>query len=90
MRRVRYQAMREIPLGPTLKELREVGGLNQEQFGELVGLRRQKVSEYERGSRVPGVGTLWRISKGTSIPLWKIIRKAEMKLNGVQAAEISV
>ena len=41
-----------------IRELRNARGMNQEQLAEILGLTKQAVSQYERGTRMPSVPVL--------------------------------
>lgn len=66
-----------MPIAAVLKALRLYAGLSLSQFGELIGMSKQRVSALERGDFQPTLPTLQRISEAMDYPVWKIIRKAE-------------
>ena len=54
--------------GTNLKRIREEAGLSQEDLMDLAGVHRTQISEYERGKRVPKVGTVERLSRALGVP----------------------
>jgi transcriptional regulator with XRE-family HTH domain len=59
----------ELTLGERLRLTREHADLDQAQLGDLLGVSRQTVSNYERGIRKPKEATLlaWSIHTKTSL-----------------------
>jgi len=68
-----------LAVGQVLRDMRKTGNLSQEAFAELVGMQRSDIGQMERGKRTVSIHTLQRISKATGIPMWKIIRRAELQ-----------
>lgn len=56
-------------LADRLRKAREQSGLEQQEFGELIGLSRATVSNYERGITVPRRPMLLAWALGTGVPL---------------------
>lgn len=51
-----------VALGMRVRKAREIKGLTQEQLGEACSLSAAHIGHIERGTRVPSVETLFRIS----------------------------
>ena len=47
-------------LGPALRQLRRLRGLQQQHVADRAGFSRSRVSQYERGHHFPSLPSLWR------------------------------
>lgn len=56
-------------LGNKIKQLRKVKGLSQEKLGEKSDLTQQHISRIEKGTTMPSISTLSKISKVFNIPI---------------------
>ena len=56
-----------------IKALRKSLGLNQSEFGQMVGLKKQSISRYERGDREPNLATIEKIAKALNVKISDII-----------------
>lgn len=56
-------------IGKKIKALRKTKKLTQEEFAELLGIKRSSVSNYEIGRRAPHIKELQRISEKLGVPL---------------------
>jgi transcriptional regulator with XRE-family HTH domain len=70
----------KLPVGQVLRALREHMGMTQREFGKITGVRQSTVWAVESGGYTPTLPTLLRIARVTGIPVWKIIRMAEKKI----------
>lgn len=61
--------------GTNLKKIRQIKGLSQQAFAELIDLNRGVVSSYEEGRAEPKIETLLRIANYFGIPIDDIISK---------------
>jgi transcriptional regulator with XRE-family HTH domain len=50
-------------LGKKIKAIRKKRGLTQKQLAELLGVKQQNVSDWERGERSPSVKNLKKLSE---------------------------
>ena len=64
------------PLQPSamLKAMRDLLGLSQENFAQRVGLKRQQISAYERGSTAPNITTLAEIADKAGVDIEVVIK----------------
>lgn len=62
--------------GTNLKKIRQIKGLSQQAFAELIDLNRGVISSYEEGRAEPKIETLLRIATYFGIPIDDIISKA--------------
>lgn len=53
-----------------LKKVRKEKGLSQEQLAELLGVSQARVSQYERGYRMPKAKKLFSIAKALGMKLY--------------------
>jgi len=56
-------------LGRALTVLRVAGGLTQHELAKLTGIPSSSISDYERGTMVPGLRILQRLLGGLGLPL---------------------
>jgi len=56
-------------VGPRLRRLRQAKGWAQWQMGERCGVAQSKISEIERGKRMPGVRILMRLCAALRVRL---------------------
>ena len=61
--------------GTNLKKIRQIKGLSQQAFAELIDLNRGVISSYEEGRAEPKIETLLRIATYFGIPTDDIISK---------------
>lgn len=61
--------------GTNLKKIRQIKGLSQQAFAELIDLNRGVISSYEEGRAEPKIETLLRIATYFGIPIGDIISK---------------
>ncbi|AWN65235.1 XRE family transcriptional regulator [Lactococcus lactis subsp. lactis] len=61
--------MLEIKIGNQLKLYRELQKYSLEEVSELTGVSIPSLSNIERGNTSPSINTLWKISKGLSLPI---------------------
>ncbi len=61
--------------GTNLKKIRQIKGLSQQAFAELIDLNRGVVSSYEEGRAEPKIETLLRIANYFGIPIDDIVSK---------------
>jgi transcriptional regulator with XRE-family HTH domain len=54
--------------GPRLRSLREAAGLTQQQLADLVGVKWESVSRWERGTREPSWGNVLALGKALGVP----------------------
>jgi transcriptional regulator with XRE-family HTH domain len=50
-------------VGERIQKLREAQGLSRERLGELAGIELDKIEAYERGSAVPSIGVVIKLSR---------------------------
>lgn len=50
-----------------LKDLRKKANLTQEELAQRVGVRKSAICMYEKGTRVPSVGTLRKLARALSV-----------------------
>jgi len=62
------QLVQFMNIGSTIKRLRKERGLNQQDFGVMVGLSQTSLSLIEGGNTTPNKSTLKRISKELKVP----------------------
>ena len=63
-------------LGEAIKEGRSALGISQEELAKRSGLHRTYVSDLERGTRNPTVGSVQKIAKALQVPVAKLFREA--------------
>ncbi len=89
-------------IGKWVKQYREVNNISQEKFGKIVGVNKQTVSRWEKGTLQPSTNMYFLISKAinipledildetnnnkTSLPVYKINKTYEVGLNSVFSA----
>jgi transcriptional regulator with XRE-family HTH domain len=56
-------------IGMRIRERRMIMGLNQHQFGELIGVTYQQVHKYERGTNSVSAGRLYEAARELSTPI---------------------
>jgi transcriptional regulator with XRE-family HTH domain len=60
-------------LGERVRELRQKRGLTQVDLGERLGLPQSRVSEIEKGSRVPNLETILRLALALDCKVSKLM-----------------
>ena len=63
-------------LGEAIKEGRSALGISQEELAKRSGLHRTYVSDIERGTRNPTVGSIQRIARGLQMTVAKLFQEA--------------
>ncbi|NUM33715.1 MAG: helix-turn-helix transcriptional regulator [Candidatus Brocadiae bacterium] len=63
-----------------LKHLRKQRNINQEKFGEMVGLHRTYISQLERGLKSPSLDVLYHIANSLNIKLSVLMNLVEREL----------
>ncbi len=66
-----------MPLYNKLKEFRVKLGVNQQQFGAMVGTSRQTISQIERGDYSPSVTLALKIARACGVRVEDIFRYEE-------------
>lgn len=66
-----------MPLYNRLKEYRAKLGVNQQQFGAMVGTSRQTISQIERGDYSPSVTLALKIARACGVSVEDIFRYEE-------------
>jgi DNA-binding XRE family transcriptional regulator len=61
-------------IGAAIKSKRESLGLTQNELSELVGIKRPNIARLEKGSTLPNISTLIKLSRGLSISLLDILK----------------
>jgi transcriptional regulator with XRE-family HTH domain len=64
-------------LGRAIRQARVERELTQEALALLSGFDPSQISSIERGHRNPTFGSMKRLSKGLSMPLWQLVQLAE-------------
>ena len=62
-----------MDVGTSIKELREIHGLTQEQLGNIAGVSAMAVSQWENSRAVPRMGSIQRIADYFGIPKSEIM-----------------
>lgn len=70
-----------MPLYNCLKEYRAKLGVNQQQFGAMVGTSRQTISQIERGDYSPSVTLALKIARACGVSVEDIFRYEEEDVN---------
>lgn len=75
--------MQTIPeqFGASIRRRRQQVGLSQEDFADKAGIHRTYVSSIELGKVQVGIGIAFQLAKTLEIPLSKIFREIERKLD---------
>jgi len=60
-------------LGPRIRSIREETRLDQEKFGESIGVGRQSICSYETGRLMPARSVIERISAVYGVPPWWLL-----------------
>jgi transcriptional regulator with XRE-family HTH domain len=63
-------------LGEAIKHQRTVLGISQEELSRRSGLQRTYISDLERGTRNPSVGSIQKIAHALQIPVAKLFERA--------------
>jgi transcriptional regulator with XRE-family HTH domain len=66
-----------LALGVTVRQLRGIGGLSQEQLGFAAGLHRNYVGAIERGEINPTLRVLCKVGYGLRVPVSDVLVMAE-------------
>ncbi|WP_312680715.1 helix-turn-helix domain-containing protein [Lactococcus taiwanensis] len=61
--------MIEVTIGNQLKHYRELRNLSLDEVAAMTGVSKPSLSNIERGNTSPSISTLWKISKGLSLPI---------------------
>lgn len=61
-----------------VRQHRKQKGLSQEQLAENANLSWKMISFVERSKRIPSLTVAKSIAKGLSVPLWRLIKDAEI------------
>lgn len=61
--------MINITIGNQLKRYRDLQGYSLDEIAQLTGVSKPSLSNIERGNTSPSISTLWKISKGLSVPI---------------------
>lgn len=69
-----------IVLGALLRFLRKYRQKTIKEVAKETGIYTTHISEYELGRKLPGLKILSRICKVLDYPVWKIIKKTEIRL----------
>lgn len=75
-----------MALKDRIKEARVKAGLNQGQVGELIGISKSTISEYESGKKVPTMNAIYRIMKALNVDA-NFLLQDEMHELFISAAE---
>ena len=62
-------------IGKNIKKIRNIKGLSQQAFADLLGLTRGNISSYEEGRAEPKIETILKIANDFSIPVVDFIQK---------------
>ncbi len=65
--------MTDVLFSSRLKKIREISGLNQEQFAKEIGVSRPTLSLYEKGTRTPDIDVLRNIHIKTSASVYYLL-----------------
>jgi transcriptional regulator with XRE-family HTH domain len=65
-------------LGEVLRDERRAKGISQEAFADLIGMHRTQYGSIEQGRKDCQLTTLVRVAAGLEVPLWTLLRKAEL------------
>ena len=65
--------MAETPVRMTLKNAREIRGLNQSEAAELIGVSKDTLGNYERGKSYPDIPVLRKIEEVYGVPYDRLI-----------------
>ena len=68
--------------GESVRELRSVIGISQEELGLRCGVNRTYVSGIELGNRNPTLWVLWRLSEGLATSPGKLLERAQTRFEG--------
>jgi len=66
----------KIGLGAAIRRERSILGISQGELAERPGLHRTYVSDLERGTRNPSVGSLQKLARALQIPVAKLFERA--------------
>lgn len=66
--------MDKVILGRRIREQRELQGINQEKFAEMVGISNVHLSEIERGKKTPSMEAFIRIVNALDTPADYLLR----------------
>lgn len=64
----KMEELKTYPLSYRLKMLRGLGGYNQQQFADLIDIKKATVSTWERGSSQPSIISLMKIIQVFNLP----------------------
>ena len=76
-------------LGATVRQLRGIGGLSQEQLGFAAGLHRNYVGAIERGEINPTLRVLCKVGYGLRVPVSEMLVMAERLAAERRRAQVS-
>ena len=71
-------------LGAAIRRERVALGISQEELAKRSGLQRTYISDLERGTRNPSVGSIQRIAQALGVPVAKLFEQLD---NGNEAPE---
>ena len=75
-------------LGDKVRELRKQHGLSQEDVAAALGVSRQAVTKWERGSSLPSSGNMLRLAELFQIPVTELTSSSGQAPAGIDAAAI--
>ena len=62
-----------------MKEMREEGGISQQELSQLTGIKQPQLSELERGKTNPQLATIAKIAEALEVPPWIMLRPAKTR-----------
>ncbi len=65
-------------LGTSVKHLRQVQGITQEELAYRAGLHRTYIGCVERGEKNVGVATIFKVAHGLGIEPWELFKEIEI------------
>jgi transcriptional regulator with XRE-family HTH domain len=74
---MRGQSSLRAGLGEAIKQQRAIVGISQEELSRRSGLQRTYISDLERGTRNPSVGSIQKIAWALQVPILKLFEAAE-------------